>query len=95
MPQRRVPRELVDVAEVAAGREGPPGAREHGHPRLVVGVELREERGQPGVQHVVGGVELFGPVQRDDPDRAVGGDLELVGQVVGDHEWATPGFGWR
>ena len=63
--------QLVEVGEVPAGGEGPPGAREHRHPRLGVGVELREQRGQARVQHVVGGVEVVGPVQRDDADGAV------------------------
>ena len=58
VPQLGVLGELVEVVEVAAGGEGAPGAGEHRHPRLVVGVELREQRGQPGVEHVVGGVEV-------------------------------------
>ena len=68
--------ELVDVVEVAAGGEGPAVAGEHGDPGVGVGVELREELGQALVQLVVGGVELVGPVEADDPDRAVGLDLD-------------------
>ena len=81
----RVARQLVDVFEVTAGRERAAGAREHGHPRLVVRVQLREQRGQARVEDVVGGIELVGPVQRDDADRAVGLDLDLVGKVVCAH----------
>ena len=78
--------QLVEVGEVAAGREGPAVAGEHGHPGLGVGVELGEQLGQALVQHVVGGVELLGPVEADDADRSVGFDLDLVGEVVGAHD---------
>ena len=77
LPQRAVAGEIVEVAEVAAGREGAPGTGDDRHPRLVVGVQLREERGQPGVQHVVRGVQLVGTVQRDDPDGAVPADRQF------------------
>ena len=50
--------QLVEVVEVAAGRERPPVAGEHDGPGLEVGVDLREQLGQPLVQLVVGGVEL-------------------------------------
>ena len=39
-----------------------------------------------GVEVVVGGVQLFGPVQRDHPDGAGVADEELVGKVVVGHE---------
>ena len=54
----------------------------HRDPGVGVGVELREQPGQAEVQLVVGRVELLGPVEPDDPDRAVGLDLDHVGQVV-------------
>ena len=66
--------ELVDVVEVAAGREGPAVAGEHRDPGVEVGVELREQASQRAVQLVVGGVELVGTVQADDAHRAVGLD---------------------
>ena len=43
--------------------------------RVVVGVELREQVGERVVQLVVGGVELVGSVEADDPDRTVVLDL--------------------
>ena len=55
----------------------------HGDPGVGVGVELREQVGQARVELVVGGVELLGPVEADDADRAVGLDLDHVGEVVG------------
>ena len=78
LAQRGVLGELVDVAEVAAGREGASGAHDDHHPRLVVGVELGEQRGQAAVEDMVGRVQIVGPVQRDDPDRAVLRDQQLV-----------------
>ena len=71
--------QLVEVGEVAAGREGPAVAGQHHGPGLVVGVDLGEQLGQPAVEPVVGGVQLLGAVQPDDPDGPVGLDLELVG----------------
>ena len=53
--------------------------------RLAVRVQLREQHGQTRVEDVIGGVEVVGPVQRDDADRAVGLDLDLVGKVVCAH----------
>ena len=85
-PQRRVPDELVDVLEVAAGRERPAVAGEHRHPGLGVGVELGEELGQALVQLVVGGVQVVGPVQADDADGAVDLHLDGVGDSVVGHE---------
>jgi hypothetical protein len=75
--------ELVDVVEVAARREGAAVAGEDGDPCVEVGVQLREETGQRAVELMVGGVELVGSVQADDPHRAVGLDGDDVGEVVG------------
>ena len=94
-PERRVAGQLVEVGEVATGRECPPVAGQHHGAGLGVGVDLREQLGQALVQPVVGGVELFGPVQPDDPDRPVVLDLELLGEVVGVMTWAGRGSGWR
>src|SRR3546814_16207995 len=69
--------ELVEVGEVAAGREGAAVAGDDDSAGIRIVVDLREQPGQAVVQHVVGGVELLGPVQPDDPDRAVGGELEI------------------
>ena len=77
-----VRRDLVDVVEVAPGREGPAVAGEHRRPGLEVGVDLGPQLGQALVEHVVGGVELIGAVQADDADRSVDLDLDLGGQVV-------------
>ena len=82
--------QLVEVGEVPAGREGPPVAGEHHGPGLGVGVDLREELGQPAVQLVVGGVQVLGPVQADDAHRPVGLDLQLGGHVGSGHEAGSP-----
>ena len=47
--------------------------------------ELREHGSEPGMELVVGGVEVLGPVQRDDADRTVRLDPDLVGKVVRAH----------
>ena len=57
-----VPGQLVEIGEVAAGRERLPVPGQDDRPGLVVGIDLREEAGQALVQLVVGGVELLGPV---------------------------------
>ncbi len=57
-----VPCQLVEVAEVTAGGEGAARPGEHGDPGPVVGVELWKQRGETGMERVVGGVELFGAV---------------------------------
>jgi hypothetical protein len=84
-PQVGVARQLVDVVEVAARGEGPPVAGDDRHPSVAVGVELGEQGGKAGVQLVVGGVELVGPVEADDPDRPVLLDHQGVGDVVAAH----------
>ena len=71
LAQPRVAGQLVQVGEVAAGRERLAVPGQHDGPGLVVGIDLREQSGQTLVQLVVGGVELIGPVQPDDPDRTV------------------------
>ena len=63
--------QLVEVGEVAAGRECLPVPGQHHGPGLVVGIDLGEEPGQAPVELVVGGVELLGPVQPDHPHRPV------------------------
>ena len=80
--QRPVVGQLAEVVEVAAGGERPPVARQHHGAGLGVEADLREEAGEPLVQFVVDGVEIVGPVEADDPDRAVGLDHDLVGHVV-------------
>jgi hypothetical protein len=65
-------RELVDVGEVAPGRERPPVAGEDDGPGVCVGVDLREQLGQALVELVVRGVQLLRAVETDQPDRAVG-----------------------
>ena len=87
--------ELVEVGEVAAGRERAAVAGEDDGARVGVGVELREQLGEAVVQLVVGGVELLGPVEADDADGAVGLDLDLGGQVVVVMMRAAPGCGGR
>ena len=88
--------QLVEVGEVAAGRERPAVAGEHDGPGVEVGVDLREQLGQAVVQLVVGGVELLGPVEADDADRAVDLDLDLAaaGRSVVMRR-AVPGCGGR
>src|SRR3546814_12583039 len=69
--------ELVEVCEVAAGREGAAVAGDDDSAGIRIVVDLREQPGQAVVQHVVGGVELLGPVQPADPrsaERRVGAE---------------------
>ena len=80
--ERRVVGELADVVEVAAGGERPAVAGEHHGAGVTVDVDLRPQVGETLVQVVVDGVEVVGPVQADDADRAVGLDHDLVGHVV-------------
>ena len=80
--QRRVVGELAEVVEVAAGGERPAVAGQHHRAGLGVDADLRPQVGEPLVQVVVDGVQLVGPVEADDPDRAIGLDHDLVGHVV-------------
>jgi hypothetical protein len=52
--------QLVEVGEVPAGREGAPVAREHAARASSSASICGNSAGQPGVQLVVGGVQLSG-----------------------------------
>ena len=74
--------EVPQVAEVAAGGERPAVAGDDHGARFGVVVDLREQVGEALVQVVVDRVQVVGPVEADDADRAVGLDRDLVGNVV-------------
>ncbi len=81
-PQVGVARQFVEIGEVAAGRERPAGTGYHrGAGTAVVAHPLPQLR-QPVVQVVVDRVERVGPVQRDDPQRPVGLDVDFGRHVV-------------
>ncbi len=82
LPQRLVVAKLVEVVEVAAGRERPARTGDYCRPCTGVLVERLPDLGQPHVQVVVDGVERIGPVERDDAQRAVGLDVDFVWHVV-------------
>ena len=82
LPQRFVPAQFVEVVEVAARRERPPGAGDDGGSRGGILVECLPDPGQSHVQWVVDGVQLVRTVQRDDAQRTVGRDVDFVGHVV-------------
>ena len=90
-PQLGVLAQLVEVGEVAAGREGPPVAGQHDGPGLVVGVDLGEQLGQALVQLVVGGVEMrragSGGPSGSGPSISTSSS---GGQVVGAHDAGSP-----
>jgi len=74
--------QLGQVLEVTAGRERPAPPGEHRGAGVVVLAQPRPQAREPGVQRVVDRVERVGPVQRDDPERAVGDDVDLIRHFV-------------
>ena len=82
LAQRFIVAQLVEVVEVTAGRKRPARTGDHRCPRAGVLVDLAPHLGQAHVQVVVDRVELVGPVQRDDPQRSVGLDVDFAWQVV-------------
>jgi hypothetical protein len=80
--QHGVAAQLGQVLEVAAGRERPAPPGEHRGAGAVVLAQPRPQPREPGVQRVVDRVERVGPVQGDDPERAVGDDVDLVRHVI-------------
>ena len=78
----RVAGHLLDQLQIAAGREGLPGARDQHHPRLGIGVDGQPHLGQLPVQARVGGVHRLGAIDRDEHD-AVRLLLEEEMPVVG------------
>ena len=82
MPDGRIVEERGDPVEVTAGAEGAARAGENDRPGFLVGGQLPPDLGQRGVQRGVDGVQLVGPVDGDDADRAVGLDGQLGGQVI-------------
>ena len=115
--QRGVAGEVTQIAEVAPGREGPPAAGEHDGPHVAGSGQVRthlrsaaddKRRGVASIEKGKRLVEIVGPVEPDDADRAVGVDPDLVGHVVGGVCWhghslvtrsfsrsAVRGSGWR
>ena len=75
--------EPLEVVDVATGAERSAVAGDDGRPDIVVALDLPPQRRHAVVQVVVEGVHLVRTVEADDQHRAVGGDLEGVGQVVG------------
>ena len=76
MPGQRVatPRRPGRVGpDVVAGGEAAPLGAEHDHPRRRVAVGLVEALDERALQIGADGVELVGPVERDDADAAVDG----------------------
>jgi DNA-binding transcriptional LysR family regulator len=81
-PERGVAAELLQVLEVAAGRERATAPGQHRGAGVVVFAQPGPEPREAGVQRVVDGVERVRPVEGDDPERAVGDDVDLVRQVI-------------
>src|SRR5215467_8281426 len=82
------------IAEITGRREGAAGAGHHRDARGVVGVQGEPHLGELPVQPVIGGVEHFRPVDRDEND-PVGSALEhqvLVVAVI--HGGVSPPQKW-
>jgi hypothetical protein len=53
-----------DHPQIAAGAERASGAGDHRHARVRIAVDVAPDAGQLGMQALVGGVHLLGPVDR-------------------------------
>ncbi len=89
-PQHRITGQFIQIGEVPAGRERPAVAREHHGAHLVVGIDLREQTRQPGVQLVIGGVQLLGAVQPHDAHGPLCVHLDMRPDLVGAHATGSP-----
>jgi hypothetical protein len=64
----------TNLSEVHAGTEGVAFARENGYSQGIIGVEANPRVVQPAENLCIGGILLFGTVDRDNEDRALGFD---------------------
>ena len=66
--------QATNLSEVHAGTEGVALAGENGNTEGIIGVEANPRVVQPAENLCIGGILLFGTVDRDDEDRTLGFD---------------------